>query len=63
MLFQGKFNLNGQMFYLFTSAKNKEIAFRNFIHQLDKKTKLGKSNIYNIFNGNKDNYYIEKGDK
>ena len=60
MLFKSIFNINGENIILYTRASSIELAFNNFIFQLVKKTKLNKYLLLNMFNGNKDNYYIQK---
>jgi hypothetical protein len=62
MLYKGSFNISGEIHKLYTQANNKEDAFHNFMHQLAKKLKIRVCAIRQIFNGDKDNYKIEKVD-
>ena len=62
-LYKGTFNWQGINYTMFTHAISIDKAYSNFITQLKKKPgfkNFSKRNIMYYFNGQKDNYYIEK---
>ena len=60
-LFKGNFNISGQVIIVYTHANKKEHAYLNFMNQLCKKLDLTNTRaVMRIFNGSKDNYFIEK---
>lgn len=61
MLFEGKFNWNGQLFTLYTHAKSKDKAFSNFMFQLSIKLDIVKAMLLSYFlNNNLDNWDIKE---
>jgi len=61
--YSGEFNYYGQMFKLWTTAKDKRIAHRNFLFQLVKRLKLDKKNGYGMLRfyfSDRANYNIKK---
>ena len=59
-LYKGEFNLFGETYTLYTHAKDKATAKKNFEHQLAKKLNNSLHYIKFQFNGEKDNYFISK---
>lgn len=61
MLFKGSFNWYCESHILYTRAKNKGLAFSNFISQLSKKLKRNRGFISIYFlKGNPDNWLIKE---
>ena len=60
-LYEGQFNYAQCPYIFFTHSFSKEEAFLNFITQMSKKFKIKKRNLQQfIFNGEKDNYFIQE---
>lgn len=60
MLYNGKFNLNGHTFNLYTHAKSANHSYYSFLYQIHNKTKTPLNLLKSIFDGSKDNYNIKE---
>ena len=59
-LYNGTFSYAGQVFRLFTHAKDERKAYWQMINVLSKRLKVGKRTLMFAFDGSKDNYYIKE---
>ena len=60
LLYQGKYNYQGQIHNLWTHAKNQAIAHRNFIGQLQEILGISGYRLRCYFSGQRDNFKIKK---
>jgi len=58
-LYQGEYNYQGQVFSLWTHARTKTIAHRNFIKQLQKVLGISGYRLRCYFAGQRDNFKIK----
>jgi len=58
--YNGKYNYQGQIFSLWTHAKDKIIAHRNFIKQLQEILGISGYRLRCYFSGQMDNFKIKK---
>ena len=59
-LYEGQFNYAQCPYSFFTHSFSKEEAFSNFITQMSRKFRVKKRNLQFVFDGEKDNYFIQE---
>lgn len=60
MLWKGVFNYSNEMIVKYTHAPTRESAKMRMIHKLAKEHNVHPSVVYDIFDGTKDNFRIER---